>query len=72
MGRYVLQRLALAVPTLLLLTLAAFLLTSAAKGDPAMNALRAGGQEPTPQLIEQYREELGLNDPLPVRYFTWL
>jgi peptide/nickel transport system permease protein len=72
MGRYVLQRIALAVPTLLLLTFAAFMLTSAAKGDPALNALRAGGQEPTPQMVEEYREKLGLNDPLPMRYLTWL
>ena len=72
MGRYVLQRLALAIPTLLLLTFAAFLLTSAAKGDPAMNALRAGGQDPTPELLEEYREELGLNDPMPVQYLNWL
>jgi peptide/nickel transport system permease protein len=72
MGRYVLQRIALAVPTLLLLTFAAFMLTSAAKGDPALNALRAGGQDPTPQMVAEYREQLGLNDPLPVRYLTWL
>ena len=72
MGRYVISRLALAIPTLLLLTLAAFLLTSFAKGDPAMNALRAGGQEPTPEAVAAYREELGLNDPLPLRYVHWL
>ena len=72
MGRYVISRLALAIPTLLLLTLAAFLLTSFAKGDPAMNALRAGGQEPTPEAVAAYREELGLNEPLPLRYVRWL
>jgi peptide/nickel transport system permease protein len=72
MGRYILTRLAAAIPTLLLLTLAAFLLNSAAKGDPAANALRAGGQEPTPEAIAEYREKLGLDDPLPVRYIHWL
>src|SRR5680860_1159622 len=72
MGRYVIGRLAAAIPTLLLLTLAAFLLNSAARGDPAANALRAGGQEPTPEAIAAYREQLGLDDPLPVRYATWL
>ncbi len=72
MGRYVLSRVALAIPTLLLLTLAAFLLTSAARGDPAVMALRAGGQEPTPEAIAEYRERLGLNNPLPVRYAHWL
>jgi ABC-type dipeptide/oligopeptide/nickel transport system permease component len=72
MGRYVIGRLAAAIPTLLLLTLAAFLLNSAARGDPAANALRAGGQEPTPEAISAYRDELGLDDPLPIRYFRWL
>src|SRR5680860_136495 len=72
MGRYVIGRLAAAIPTLLLLTLAAFLLNSAARGDPAANALRAGGQEPTPKAIAAYREQLGLNDPLPIRYARWL
>jgi ABC-type dipeptide/oligopeptide/nickel transport system permease component len=72
MGCYVINRLAAAIPTLLLLTLAAFLLNSAARGDPATNALRAGGQEPTPEAITAYREQLGLDDPLPVRYATWL
>jgi len=72
MGCYVINRLAAAIPTLLLLTLTAFLLNSAARGDPATNALRAGGQEPTPEAITAYREQLGLDDPLPVRYATWL
>ena len=43
MARYLLGRLAAAVPTLVLLTLAAFLLSLAAKGDPALLALKAGG-----------------------------
>lgn len=72
MGRYVLSRLASAIPTLILLTFAAFFLNSAAKGDPAAQALRAGGQEPTVEAIAAYREELGLNDPIPVRYLRWV
>jgi ABC-type dipeptide/oligopeptide/nickel transport system permease component len=72
MGRYILIRLAAAIPTLIILTLVAFLLNSAAKGDPALNALRAGGQEPTPEAVAEYREKLGLNDPLPMRYVRWV
>ena len=72
MGRYLAGRMAAAIPTLVLLTLAAFLLNVAAKGDPAVLALRAGGQEPTPEAIAAYRVKLGLNDPLPVRYARWL
>jgi peptide/nickel transport system permease protein len=72
MGRYILTRLAAAIPTLIILTFVAFLLNSAAKGDPALNALRAGGQEPTPEAVAEYREKLGLNDPLPLRYVHWI
>jgi peptide/nickel transport system permease protein len=60
------------LPTLLLLSLATFFLTTAAKGDPAEIALRAGGNEPTAEAIEAYREELGLNDPFLVRYGRWV
>jgi peptide/nickel transport system permease protein len=72
MGRYLLGRVATAVPTLLLLTFVAFLLTTAARGDPAEAALRQGGQEPTREAIAAYRQQLGLDDPLPVRYGRWL
>ncbi len=72
MGRYLLGRVATAVPTLLLLTFVAFLLTSAARGDPAEAALRQGGQEPTREAIAAYRQQLGLDDPLIVRYGRWL
>mgnify|MGYP001145904404 CR=1 FL=1 len=72
MGRYLLGRVATAVPTLLLLTFVAFLLTTAARGDPAEAALRQGGQEPTREAIAAYRQQLGLDDPLVVRYARWL
>jgi len=72
MGRYLLGRVATAIPTLLLLTFVAFLLTSAARGDPAEAALRQGGQEPTREALAAYRQQLGLNDPLIVRYGRWL
>ncbi len=72
MGRYILKQVAMAVPTLLLLTLVAFLLTTAARGDPAEAALRQGGNEPTVEQIAAYRQQLGLDDPLVVRYGRWL
>ena len=72
MGQYLLGRVAAALPTLLLLTFVCFLLTTAARGDPAREALRQGGQEPTEEAVAAYREQLGLNDPLPVRYVRWL
>jgi len=72
LGRYLLGRLAAPVPTLILLTLAAFALNTWARGDPAEAALRQGGVEPTHEAIEAYREKMGLNDPLVVRYVHWM
>lgn len=72
MGSYILGRVAVMLPTLLFLTLIAFFLTTAERGDPAEIALRAGGQEPTVEAIAAYREALGLNDPFFVRYGRWL
>ncbi len=72
MGRYLLGRVATAVPTLLLLTFVAFMLTTAARGDPAEAALRQGGQEPTPEAIAAYRKQLGLDQPLVIRYARWI
>ncbi|MCC6626609.1 MAG: ABC transporter permease [Chloroflexi bacterium] len=72
MGKYLLSRALAALPTLILLTFVCFALTTAARGDPAAEALRQGGQDPTPEAIAAYRQQLGLDDPLPVRYIRWL
>jgi peptide/nickel transport system permease protein len=69
---FVLRTLRQAVPTLILLSIAAFLLTTAARGDPALIALQQDGQDPTPALLADYRSRLGLDDPLPVRYVRWV
>src|SRR5262249_12567575 len=60
------------VPTLVLLSMAAFGLTTAARGDPALIALQQDGQTPSPELLASYRAQLGLDGPLPVRYVHWL
>jgi peptide/nickel transport system permease protein len=69
---YLAARLLAAVPTLLALTLVAFVLTTAARGDPALLALQQAGDDPSPQTLAAYRQKLGLDQPLPVRYARWL
>lgn len=49
-----------------------FLLTYISPGDPVRNMYTATGVMPTEELIEETREELGLNDPLLVQYGRWL
>lgn len=72
MSRYILRRLLLVIPLLLAVSLATFMLINLAPGDPistrfglSLNNLEAGR-------IEEIRDELGLNDPLPVQYLRYL
>jgi peptide/nickel transport system permease protein len=65
---FTLRRLALAVPTLLLIAAVIFLLLDAAPGDPM-------GDQPLtipPEVREQMRRALGLGEPLHVRFGLWL
>ena len=73
MQQYILRRLALFVPTLLLASLAIFAIMRALPGDVALVIL--GGEAGTPMAegqLEAYREALGLRDPLPVQYGKWV
>jgi peptide/nickel transport system permease protein len=67
--RYILRRLVLMVPVALLVTIIAFGLLRLAPGDPVAIYV---GEERDPQLIEQTRRSLGLDQPMPVQYVAWL
>ncbi|MBI3976707.1 MAG: ABC transporter permease [Chloroflexi bacterium] len=69
MTRYVLMRLALLLPVLLLASVLIFLLIHLIPGDPATTML---GIDAPPEQIEALRERLGLRRPLPVQYTLWL
>lgn len=71
-GHYLVRRVLVAIPTLVVITLGAFFLTTAARGDPVLILLEQSDQPATPELVAFYREQLGLNDPLLVRYGHWL
>jgi peptide/nickel transport system permease protein/oligopeptide transport system permease protein len=66
---YIARRLLAAIPVLLVVTFAAFLLLKLTPGDPAMMML---GQEATPETIAALRQELGLDRPLPEQYARFL
>ncbi len=65
MIRYILERLALAVPTLLAISALVFFSAYLAPGDPADVIL---GEKATPATKARLREELGLNRPPLIRY----
>lgn len=69
MGRFILIRLASAVPTLLIVSVTVFLLMRMIPGDPAMLML---GDLAQPGQVEELRRQMGLDQPLVVQYFYWL
>lgn len=69
MLKFILRRILVAIPTLLLVSILVFALLKLLPGDPA-TAL--AGQEPDPAVIEFLRAKYGLDQPLPVQYFKWL
>lgn len=69
MRRLILRRLAISVPLVLVVSLLTFVLQSLAPGDTARTIL---GTNYTPQGYQRLREQLGLDEPLLVRYWDWL
>ncbi|MBV9119893.1 MAG: ABC transporter permease [Chloroflexi bacterium] len=67
-----LHRLVLRLGTQALLTIIGFALAHAAPGDPAELILRGGGNEPAPEAVTAMRGKLGLDQPIPAQYFSWL
>jgi peptide/nickel transport system permease protein len=73
MGRYLLRRILISIPVLLGITIAMYAIANMAPGDP-ITALMNPEQMANmgPGWVEQQKEALGLNDPLPIRYVKWL
>lgn len=69
MAKYLLLRLADAVPTILLVLLLVFIAMRILPGDPAVAAL---GEMATPEQLQLFRERMGLNDPLWLQFLTFL
>lgn len=69
MGRYILTRLLNLIPVLVGITLLVFLFLHLIPGDPAQIL---AGQRATPETVEAIRNQLGLNQPLPIQYFLFL
>ena len=73
LARYLARRLAQLGIVLLLVSVAVFSIMHALPGDPVQLMLSgAESGSVTPERQEQLREEMGLNDPLPVQYGRFL
>lgn len=66
---YVAKRVAWALPTLLIVALAVFVLVRLIPGDPAQLILGDAG---TPEQIAALRTQYGLDKPLPTQFLLWL
>src|SRR6266542_2799662 len=69
MGRYILRRLLIAIPTIIVISFVVFAILALAPGDP-LSGFAADPRVP-PEVRESIRNALGLNDPWPVRYAKW-
>lgn len=69
MIRYIVKRILMMIPVLLGVLLLVFLLLDAAPGDPARSIL---GEFATEEQVAAKRVELGLNDPVLVRYVRYV
>jgi len=67
--RYILARIALTVPMVLILGTLVFLILRVIPGDPVSSAL---GPKGSPETVARLKEQLGLNDPLAVQYAHFL
>ncbi len=70
LGKYIITRLAVTVPMILVLLTFVFFLLRIMPGDPVLAML--GGRNISPELIEEYRVRLGLNRPLYAQYIEYL
>lgn len=70
MGQYILRRVLTAIPTLFAISLVIFTILALAPGDP-LSDLALNPQVP-PEVQQKIREDLGLEDPIAVRYVKWL
>jgi peptide/nickel transport system permease protein len=70
MSRYLVRRVLLAIPTLLLISFVLFAVLSLAPGDP-LSQFAANPAVP-PEVRDNIRRSLGLDQPWPVRYVKWL
>ena len=71
MGRYIVRRLLQMIPLMLGISILIFLVIQAAPGGPE-SVFLASGKFVDPQVIENFRHRLGLDQPIYIQYWRWL
>lgn len=71
MTRYIARRLLSVIPLLIAVSIIVFGMSKALPGDPVEIFLQQADIA-NPELVKSMKDKYGLNDPLPVQYWTWL
>ena len=66
---FLLRRILIAMPTIVIISVMVFALQHLLPGDPI---LVLAGEERDPEVLEALREKYRLNDPIPVQYLAWV
>ena len=69
MAKLILRRTLQMIPVLLIVLTITFVLTRQIPGDPVLAAL---GEQATPEIVAQMREEMHLNESVPVQFFYYV
>lgn len=69
MAKLILRRTLQMIPVLLIVLTITFVLTRRIPGDPVLAAL---GEQATPEMVAQMREEMHLNESVPVQFFYYV
>ena len=67
--KFILKRILIAIPVLIGVMLIIFLMLNVVPGDPVTLMMK---EHIKPELIERMRVEMGLNDPVMVRFFNYI
>jgi peptide/nickel transport system permease protein len=70
MGRYVIRRILIAIPTLAVISLVLYMVLALAPGDPLGEL--AGNANIPPEVQENIRKQFGLDKPWYVQYYKWV
>ena len=69
MGTYIARRLVWTPILLLIVSFITFTMVQLAPGDPIQIRM---GQHNDPEAVQRIRDEMGLNDPIPVQYARYI
>ena len=69
MHKYIAKRLLMLIPVIIGVSFLVFFIMAMTPGDTAKTIL---GEDAPPEALEAFREEYGLNDPIPVRYANYM